>query len=170
MARQRLMTLHLGDGAYLSCTPPLFYKWRLSVFIVQRVTRQLADGGLPWPWWTSRASFRNRHSLTRWLTAARAGFTTISLLRYFAACMLLFLSVRFYHIAQRCLSHRRKHGSVVGWMWKWLEKRRTCLLHFGTQILPSHWVCFNKKWCLDVLVWLWQTVIFAVGRGYTSAI
>lgn len=100
-----------GPGPISRALPHSLYKWRLGVFIVQRVTRQPADGGLPWPWWTSRASFRNRHLLTRWLTAARAGFTTLSLLRYFAACMLLFLSVRFYHIAQRCLSHRRKRGS-----------------------------------------------------------
>lgn len=63
-------------GAYLSCAAPLpfhllysLYKWRRSVFIVRRVARQPADGGLPWPWWTSGASFRSRRSLTRWLTA-----------------------------------------------------------------------------------------------------
>lgn len=31
------------------------HKWRLSVFIVQRVTRHPANGGLPRPRWTSRA-------------------------------------------------------------------------------------------------------------------
>lgn len=62
----------------LSRQPPAplslaLYKWRLSVFIVQRVTQQPADGGLPWPRWTSGASFRNRHSLAQWLTATQAG-------------------------------------------------------------------------------------------------
>lgn len=57
-----------GAGVYLSCAPHSRYKCRLSVFIVQCVTQQPADGGLPWPPWTSRASFRNRRSLARSMT------------------------------------------------------------------------------------------------------
>ena len=56
------LSLSLSCSFSLSLSLPL-YKWRLSVFIVQRVTRQPADGGLPWPRWTSGASFRNRRSL-----------------------------------------------------------------------------------------------------------
>lgn len=56
--RQRLMTLQAGLGPI---APSLLfpYKWRLSVFIVRRVTQQPADGGLPRPRWKGRASFRN---------------------------------------------------------------------------------------------------------------
>lgn len=75
----------------------LLYKRRLSVFIVWRVTRQPADGGLPWPRWKKGGgSFRNgrvAHSLAWWLTATPAGFTTLSLLRYIAAWFLVCVCV-----------------------------------------------------------------------------
>ncbi len=131
MPRQRLMTLQSGLGPIspalshsplsLSLSRSLslsLYKWRLSVFIVQRVTRQPADGGLPWPRWTSGASFRNGRSLARWLTATQAGFTTLSLLRYFAACVCFCLSGRFLRIIVRCLSNPRQPELVVACSWR----------------------------------------------------
>lgn len=90
MPKQRWMMLQLGLGPFSPALPTL-HSGRQSVFIVQHVTLQPADGGLPWPRWASRASLRNRRSPAWWLTATRAGFTTLSLLRYFLCflCQLL---------------------------------------------------------------------------------
>lgn len=79
---------------YLSCAPHSHYKWRLNVFIVQRVTRQPADGGLPWPPWTSRASFRNRHSLPCSVThchTSRVHYIVAAEV-FFCVCVYIFVS------------------------------------------------------------------------------
>lgn len=151
MARQQLMTLHSGLGP-ISLARPTLYKWRQNVFIVQRVTRQPADGGLPWPRWTSGASFRNRRSLAWWLTATRAGFTTLSLLRYFAACVRLCVFV-FQILTHHCKVFMKPKKA---WLSSWMNVRMIivekdlCACYVGFQLLLLQPVSFHGKWCLYV--------------------
>lgn len=103
--RQRLMTLQSGLGPIspaLSHSPLSLslYKWRLSVFIVQRVTRQPADGGLPWPRWTSGASFRNRRSLARSVTHCHTGRVHHTITAEVFCCVRMFLFV--WQISPHC--------------------------------------------------------------------
>lgn len=157
------MTLH-SKGQSLSpvwAHPPLpshllysLYKWRRSVFIVRRVARQPADGGLPWPWWTSGASFRRR-LLTRWLTAlaSRVHRAAVAATEVFC-CVRSFVLKRqdfFFHnhslSSAYCLVRREIQtvlvvGGSVRCREVWIQRR----------------VHFNKKRHWDALVSLWGSV------------
>lgn len=180
-ARQRLMTLH-SEGRALSLAPPSLrrlpfhllysrYKWRRSVFIVRRVARQPADGGLPWPWWTSGASFRSRRSLTRWLTALasrvhRAAAEVFCRVRSFVfnrqifffkttslrgVCCAVRIEKKVYRLGNRfeCEAGFVEGGGPVRLAEVWIQRR----------------VYFNEKRRCDVLVSVWESVIRSARRG-----
>lgn len=131
------------------------YKWRLSVFIVRRVTRQPADGGLPWPRWTGGgASFRNRRvarSLARLVTHGRTGRVHHTISAEVYCCVCVCEAGKFLCIAMRCLLNPGKPQSALTCSWgiffflqvecKLLKNAQSIIVDVGTQMFvlqPVH--------------------------------
>lgn len=161
LPRQRLVTLQSGMGGLSlplsrsSLSPSLshsLYKWRLSVFIVQRVTRQPADGGLPWPRWTSGASFRNGcsrcdsqphrlgspryHSWGILLRATSVFCLSHRFLSISIGCFSLgVLKTKKAWINLCCMLLEIFFAETSRWIYDWFQLKMNCVLDVSSQLV-----------------------------------
>ena len=129
------------------------YQWRLSVFIVQRVTRQPANGGLPRPRWASGGLNRLCDSRPH-----RQGLP-YSLCGGIELRVCFCLSGRFHCIIMGSLSNPRKPESVVACSKRFISPKLRanfsgiwhlkmyCLLASAHSQCSTTGCCFVQKWC-----------------------
>lgn len=145
MARQRLMTLHLGAGAYLSCTPPLSLQMKAECIYSPACHPAASGRGITLAMMNKQGLIQKQalaHPVTHSRTSrVHHAITAEVFCRVHA---FVFVCPILPHCSVAFITPKKE------WLSSWVDVRMVIEKEdLFAQMLQSRWVCFNKKWCLE---------------------